>query len=74
MREVVNKTNARYTYPGAEEIYTTHTGRMDTYAARWGMHADRVWREEYDEGRLQDDEGSSVASFEYGHARFENSP
>jgi len=62
MRDVVNKTNARFTHPGAEEIYTVHQDTMDAYAARWGRFADRIWREEYNEGRLGDEmEGSSVA-------------
>ena len=64
MREVIHKTNARYTHPGAEEIYTTCRDRMDAYAARWGRYADRVWRAEYNEGRLEDEEGASVASVE----------
>ena len=36
MREVIAKTGARYTHPGAEEIYTTCKDRVDAYAARWG--------------------------------------
>jgi len=50
MRDVIRKTGARYTHPGAEEIYTTHKNRMDAYAATWGRLADRVWREEYHGG------------------------
>jgi len=35
---------------------------MDACAARWGKYADRIWREEYNEGRLGGrEEGSSVA-------------
>jgi MoaA/NifB/PqqE/SkfB family radical SAM enzyme len=65
MRDVVNKTNARFTHPGAEEIYTVHQHTMDAYAARWGRFADRVWREEYKEGRLGDEmESSSMAENE----------
>jgi hypothetical protein len=26
---------------------------MDAYAARWGKLADRIWREEYGEGRIE---------------------
>jgi MoaA/NifB/PqqE/SkfB family radical SAM enzyme len=51
MRDVIQKTGARFTHPGAEEIYTVHWDRMDAYAARWGTLADRVWKEEYAEGR-----------------------
>jgi len=65
MREVVEKTNARYTHPGAEEIYTVNKERMDAYASRWGKYADRIWREEYIEGRLEGQEDApSVAQFE----------
>lgn len=51
MREIVRKTHARFTHPGAEEIYTVYKDKMDTYAARWGILADRIWEEEYDGGR-----------------------
>lgn len=65
MRDVVKKTNAKFTHPGAEEIYTVYQERMDAYAARWGRFADRIWREEYNEGRLGDEmESSSMAENE----------
>jgi len=51
MREVIEKTGARFTHPGAEEIFTVHPEKMDAYAAQWGILADRIWREEYSEGR-----------------------
>lgn len=54
MRDVIQKTGARFTHPGAEEIYTVHKGRMDAYAAKWGRLADRVWREEYLDGGIED--------------------
>jgi len=47
MREVIQETNARFTHPCAEEIYTVEKDRMDEYAARWGQLADRIWKEEY---------------------------
>ncbi len=47
MRKVIEKTKARFTHPGAEEIYTVQKDRMDAYAARWGRLADKVWQEEY---------------------------
>jgi MoaA/NifB/PqqE/SkfB family radical SAM enzyme len=52
MRDVIQKTGARFTHPGAEEIYTVHGERMNAYAARWGELADRVWKEEYAEGKI----------------------
>lgn len=51
MREVIEETGARFTHPGAEEIYTVHKETMDAYAAEWARLADRIWREEYHEGR-----------------------
>lgn len=50
MRKVVAETGARFTHPGAEEIYTVHKDRMDAYAADWAALADRVWQEEYGGG------------------------
>ncbi|MEJ2726471.1 MAG: radical SAM protein, partial [Deltaproteobacteria bacterium] len=47
MRSLIAKTGARFTHPGAEEIYTTHRQQMDLYARNWGILADRVWEEEY---------------------------
>lgn len=59
MREVIRKTGAYFTHPGAEEIYTVHKERMDAYAARWGRLADRIWREEYQDVRTGDDRMAS---------------
>ncbi|MFH0788318.1 MAG: radical SAM protein [Pseudomonadota bacterium] len=53
MREVIEKTGARFTHPGAEEIYMVHQEKMDAYAARWGELADRLWQEEYVEGLIE---------------------
>jgi MoaA/NifB/PqqE/SkfB family radical SAM enzyme len=47
MRGIIEQTGARFTHPGAEEIYTVHSDRMDAYAARWGEYADRIWETEY---------------------------
>lgn len=47
MRDVIRKTGARFTHPGAEEIYTVYKDRMDRYARRWGRLADHVWSQEY---------------------------
>jgi MoaA/NifB/PqqE/SkfB family radical SAM enzyme len=59
MRDVIRKTGARFTHPGAEEIYTVNRDRMDAYAARWGRLADRIWREEYQEGYVEDNRMAS---------------
>lgn len=50
MRDVIQETGARFTHPGAEEIYTACKSKMDAYAARWGRLADRIWEEEYQGG------------------------
>jgi MoaA/NifB/PqqE/SkfB family radical SAM enzyme len=55
MRDVIQKTGARFTHPGAEEIYTVHGDWMDAYAARWGTLADRIWKEEYTEDKTYDE-------------------
>ena len=47
MRQVIKEINPRFTHPGAEEIYNGKRDHMDTYAARWGKLADRIWEEEY---------------------------
>jgi MoaA/NifB/PqqE/SkfB family radical SAM enzyme len=53
MREVIKETNAQFTHPRAEEIYTVCKERMDTYATRWGKLADRIWKEEYIDRQLE---------------------
>ena len=62
MRDVIRQTGARFTHPGAEEIYTTHKERMDTYAARWGILADRVWTVEYSEGQIEKEKKEHYAA------------
>ncbi|MBW1999987.1 MAG: radical SAM protein [Deltaproteobacteria bacterium] len=47
MREVIAKTGAKFTHPGAEEIYTIHKDKMDAYAANWARLADQIWEQEY---------------------------
>ncbi|MBW2039037.1 MAG: radical SAM protein [Deltaproteobacteria bacterium] len=51
MREVIRDAKPFFTHPGAEEIYTVKHREMDAYARRWGKLADRVWSEEYENGR-----------------------
>jgi hypothetical protein len=46
-REVIEETNAYFTHRGAEEIVTQMREEMDEYAARYGILAEKVWREEY---------------------------
>jgi MoaA/NifB/PqqE/SkfB family radical SAM enzyme len=50
MRNVIRWTEARYTHPRAEEVYTARKEEMDEYATRWGEYADRVWEESYGGG------------------------
>jgi len=38
--EVIRNTRAHFTHPGAEEIFTVHSDRMDAYAEGWGGSAD----------------------------------
>jgi MoaA/NifB/PqqE/SkfB family radical SAM enzyme len=47
MRQVIEETNAYFTHPRAEEIYTTKSHEMDAYAKRFAQLADRVWQNEY---------------------------
>jgi len=74
MRDVIQKTGARFTHPGAEEIYTIHKDRMDTYAVEWGRMADRIWREEYHEGRADAEDFESRAVVSTPHASMGESP
>ena len=46
-REIIAETHPYFTHPGAEEVVTTMKNEMDAYAARFGVFADKVWREEY---------------------------
>jgi hypothetical protein len=46
-REVIEETKPYFTHKGAEEIVTKMREEIDAYAARFGVFADKVWREEY---------------------------
>jgi MoaA/NifB/PqqE/SkfB family radical SAM enzyme len=46
-REIIEETKPYFTHKGAEEVVTTMKEELDAYAARFGVFADRVWREEY---------------------------
>lgn len=45
--EIIEETHPYFTHPGTEEIVTTMKGEMEAYAARFGVFANKVWREEY---------------------------
>jgi MoaA/NifB/PqqE/SkfB family radical SAM enzyme len=53
MRELIEETKPFFTHPGAEEIYTTKSQEMDVYAERFGELADRVWQNEYLNGKAE---------------------
>ena len=46
-RNVIAETKPYFTHKGAEEIVTQMKDDIDVYAARYGVFADRIWREEY---------------------------
>ncbi|MEW6376572.1 MAG: radical SAM protein [Thermodesulfobacteriota bacterium] len=46
-REIIEETKPYFTHKGAEEVVTAMKEELDAYAARFGVFADRVWREEY---------------------------
>jgi MoaA/NifB/PqqE/SkfB family radical SAM enzyme len=46
-REVIEESGAYFTHPGAEEVVTDMAKEMDEYAARFGVYADKVWQQEY---------------------------
>jgi predicted pyridoxine 5'-phosphate oxidase superfamily flavin-nucleotide-binding protein len=46
-REIIEETRPYFTHNGAEEIVTKMKEEIDRYAARFGVLADKVWREEY---------------------------
>ena len=46
-RELIEETKPYFTHPGAEEIVTKMKEDLDAYAARFGVYAEKVWREEY---------------------------
>jgi MoaA/NifB/PqqE/SkfB family radical SAM enzyme len=53
MRELIEETNPYFTHPGAEEIYTSKSDKMDGYAERFAELADRVWQNEYTKGQVE---------------------
>jgi hypothetical protein len=46
-REIIEKTKPYFTHKGAEEVVTRMKDELDAYAARFGVLADKVWKEEY---------------------------
>ncbi len=60
MREIIQKMKPKFTHEGADEIYTKLKDEMDRYAERYGILADKVWEEEYDEGRRKPEVKSQV--------------
>jgi len=46
-REMIEKTKPYFTHQGAEEVVTRMKEEVDAYAARFGVFADKAWREEY---------------------------
>ena len=46
-REIIEETKPYFTHHGAEEIVTKMKEDLNRYAARFGVLADKVWREEY---------------------------
>ncbi len=68
MREVIDACHPRFTHPGAEEIYTVKKDQMDAYAKGWAELADRIWKEEYLEGR-KDAEGPARAGDTFTESR-----
>jgi hypothetical protein len=46
-REIIEETKPYFTHKGAEEVVTKMKDDLDQYAARFGVFADQVWREEY---------------------------
>lgn len=53
MRELIEETKPYFTHPGAEEIYTQKSREMDAYAERFAFFADRIWEDEYINGRTE---------------------
>jgi hypothetical protein len=46
-REVIEEAKPYFTHKGAEEVVTRMKDELDVYAARFGVLADKVWKEEY---------------------------
>jgi MoaA/NifB/PqqE/SkfB family radical SAM enzyme len=47
MREVIRTVCPHFTHPGAEEIYTDQSKKIDQYAEEYGILADEIWEKEY---------------------------
>ena len=60
-REVIAETKPYFTHKGAEEIVTRMKDEIDAYAARFGILADKIWREEYLNERNVSPECASLA-------------
>jgi len=46
-RRIIEETKPYFTCKGTEEVVTRMKGEIDAYAARFGVFADKVWKEEY---------------------------
>ena len=46
-REVIEESKPYFTHKGAEELVTKLKSEIDEYVSRYGIHADKIWREEY---------------------------
>lgn len=46
-RKIIEETKPYFTHKGAEEIVTRMSEEIDQYAARYGVFAEKVWKEEY---------------------------
>jgi MoaA/NifB/PqqE/SkfB family radical SAM enzyme len=46
-RKIIENTKPYFTHKGAEEVVTKMKEELDAYAARFGVLADKVWKEEY---------------------------
>jgi MoaA/NifB/PqqE/SkfB family radical SAM enzyme len=55
MREIIAKTNPRFTHPGAEEIYTERAKDLEAYARRFADYIEPVWEKEYQSGNQRED-------------------
>jgi hypothetical protein len=64
MRQVIEETNAYFTHPRAEEIYTTKSHEMDAYAKHFAQLADRVWQVEYMKNQEESEVQRSKKSFQ----------
>jgi hypothetical protein len=58
MRELIEEIKPYFTHPGAEEIYSTKSHEMDSYARDFAQLANGVWESEYirrqDESRVEE--------------------